>query len=79
MVPILKEGKDENLAKSHRPVCLLSILGKTFERLIISKSDEVINKDGYASDRQFGFKPKSLKVEGLRKWQSGEECHRDPS
>ena len=31
LVPILMEGKDENLAKSQQPVCLLSILEKTFE------------------------------------------------
>ncbi|CAB0028607.1 unnamed protein product [Trichogramma brassicae] len=56
LIPIPKPDKDETLAKSYRPICLLSLLEKTFERLIIVRALAVIHKVGHASDSQFGFK-----------------------
>ncbi|CAB0037853.1 unnamed protein product [Trichogramma brassicae] len=56
LIPIPKPDKDETLAKSYRPICLLPLLGKTFERLIIDRASAVIHKEGHESDSQFGFK-----------------------
>ncbi|CAB0034373.1 unnamed protein product [Trichogramma brassicae] len=36
VVPILKPEKDEALAKSYRPICLLSLIGKTFEKKVLA-------------------------------------------
>jgi hypothetical protein len=35
------EGKDPRLGRSYRPICLLSVLGKFFERLIVDRLDTV--------------------------------------
>ncbi|CAB0040704.1 unnamed protein product [Trichogramma brassicae] len=56
VVPILKPEKDEALAKSYRPICLLSLVGKTFERLIIDRAEGVIHQRNHESELQFGFK-----------------------
>ncbi|CAB0033464.1 unnamed protein product [Trichogramma brassicae] len=56
LIPIPKPDKDETLAKSYRPICLLPLLGKTFERLIIDRASAVIHKEGLESDSQFGFR-----------------------
>uniref|UniRef100_A0ABD2W6X5 Reverse transcriptase domain-containing protein n=1 Tax=Trichogramma kaykai TaxID=54128 RepID=A0ABD2W6X5_9HYME len=56
LIPIPKPDKDETLAKSYRPICLLPLLRKTFERLIIDRASAVIHKKAHESDSQFGFK-----------------------
>ena len=47
--------KDESLAKSYRPICLLPVLGKAFEKLLIQRLQPVIRDSDFTSDRQFGF------------------------
>uniref|UniRef100_A0ABD2WD10 Reverse transcriptase domain-containing protein n=1 Tax=Trichogramma kaykai TaxID=54128 RepID=A0ABD2WD10_9HYME len=56
VIPILKPEKDEVLAKSYRPICLLSLIGKSFERLIIDRAEGVIHRRNHESELQYGFK-----------------------
>lgn len=51
------EDKDEKDPKSYRPICLLSVVGKLFEKLIKSRITETCLTSGRISDRQFGFMP----------------------
>ncbi|KAL7289445.1 hypothetical protein TKK_0016640 [Trichogramma kaykai] len=56
VISILKPEKDEILAKSYRPICLLSLIGKTFERLIIDRAEGVIHRRNHELEHQYGFK-----------------------
>lgn len=42
--------------KSYRPICLLPILGKIYERLLLNRLDGYISRGPLAADRQFGFR-----------------------
>lgn len=55
-----KAGKDTSLPGSYRPITLLSVIGKTFERVICER----LNSEVTLSEKQFGF----------RKRISAEEC-----
>jgi len=53
---VLLKGRDSNEKdpKSYRPICLLSIVGKLFEKLIKLRLDGTSMAPGNI-DRQFGF------------------------
>lgn len=48
--------RDEALAKSYRPICLLPVIGKSLERLMARRFDETFMMLQYAARRQFGFR-----------------------
>jgi len=55
---LLKGGdKGEKDPKSYRPICLLSVVGKLFEKLIKLRLDGTSMAPGNISDQQFGFMP----------------------
>lgn len=49
------EDKDEKDPKSYRPICLLSVIGKLFEKLIKGRLEKTVFADGKTSGRQYGF------------------------
>lgn len=51
------EDKDERDPKSYRPICLLSVVGKLFERLLNKIIIGTSLAPGNASGRQYGFTP----------------------
>ncbi|KMQ93115.1 reverse transcriptase [Lasius niger] len=51
------EDKDEQDPKSYRPIYLLSVIGKLFEKLIKLCLMNTLLAPGEVSDRQFGFMP----------------------
>ena len=56
VVPVHKKG-DKQVLKTYRPVSLLSICGKIFERLIYNNLFEYFIKNNLISQNQSGFKP----------------------
>lgn len=48
--------KDPRFIKSYRPICLLPVLSKVLERVMIERLDNVFNHKDLCSGRQFGFK-----------------------
>lgn len=48
--------KDRLDPRSYRPICLLPVLGKLLERLILNKLNKTVLTDEKLSDRQFGFR-----------------------
>lgn len=48
--------KDETISSSYRPICLLSVLGKCFEKLLVKRLEPVFYHPNLASDRQYGFR-----------------------
>ncbi|CAK1595861.1 unnamed protein product [Parnassius mnemosyne] len=55
---ILKPNRDDyTLAKSHRPIGLLPILGKVLEKLFVTRLTWQIGRHSKLSNRQYGFVP----------------------
>lgn len=59
-VIILKKSGDrvETNAKAYRPIMLLPVLGKLFEKLLVGRLMCKVNTSGVFSDKQYGFRPK---------------------
>lgn len=51
------EDRDEKDPKSYRPICLLSVIGKLFEKLLKARLEASSLAPERLSDRQFGFMP----------------------
>ena len=54
---ILKDEKrDKSLINSYRPIALLSVVGKIYEKIIVQRIQLAYNEQGLESTRQFGFR-----------------------
>ena len=56
VVPVFKKG-DKQLVKNYRPISLLPITGKIFERLLYNQIFEFFIRNDLISQNQSGFKP----------------------
>ena len=56
VVPVFKKG-DKQLVKKYHPISLLSITGKSFERLLYNQMLEFFIRYDFISQNQSGFKP----------------------
>ena len=56
VVPVYKKG-DKQCLKNYRPVSLLPICGKIFERLIFNEMFRFLIENNLISSNQSGFKP----------------------
>ena len=59
VVPVHKKDDKQSL-NNYRPISLLDICGKIFERLTYNKMFEYFNKNDLISHNQSGFKPGDL-------------------
>ena len=50
------ESRDRALINSYRPIALLSVIGKTYERIIVNRIQLAYNEAGLESPDQFGFR-----------------------
>jgi len=55
-VLLKSKDKDPSQIKSYRPICLLPVMGKVLERLIIDQVMDEIDLRSPISDNQFGFR-----------------------
>ena len=56
MVPVFKNVGDRSTVKNYRPVSLLSVVSKVFEKLVNNRTVDHLEKSGLFSDFQYGFK-----------------------
>lgn len=56
MVLALKKNKDPMVSSAYRPICLLSVLGKLYERLILNRLVVELDERGVPHDAQHGFR-----------------------
>ena len=56
VVPAFRKG-DKQLLKNYRPISLLPINGKVFERLLYNQMSEFFIRNDLISQNQSGFKP----------------------
>ena len=56
VVPVFKNVEERSTAKKYRPVSLLSVVSKVFEKLVNSRIVDHQEKCGLFSDFQYGFR-----------------------
>ena len=56
MVPVFKNFGERSTAKTNRPVSLLSVVSKVFEKLVNNRIVDHLEKCGLFSDFQYGFR-----------------------
>ena len=56
VVPVFKNVGERSTAKNYRPVSLLSVVSKVFERLVNNRIVDHLEKCGLFSDFQYGFR-----------------------
>lgn len=55
LLAIPKKGKNDTNPLNYKPICILSLLGKNFEKLIKEELEIHLHKRKLISDKQFGF------------------------
>ena len=56
VVPVFKNVGERSTAKNYRPVSLLSVVSKVFEKLVNNRAVDHLEKCGLFSDFQYGFR-----------------------
>ena len=56
VIMIAKPGKPPHDAASHRPISLLPIVSKLFEKLLLKRLIPIIERKNLVPDHQFGFR-----------------------
>ena len=56
VVPIFKNNRERSIVKNYRPVSLLSVVSKVFEKLVNNRIVDHLEKCGLFSDFQYGFR-----------------------
>ena len=56
VVPVFKNVGERSTAKNYRPVSLLSVVSKVFEKLVNNRIVDHLEKCGLFSNLQFGFR-----------------------
>ena len=56
VVPVFKNVGERSTAKNYRPVSLLSVVSKVFEKLVNNRIVDHLEKCGFCSDFQYGFR-----------------------
>ena len=61
LVPVFKNVRERSTAKNYRPVSLLSVVSKVFEKLVNNRIVDHLEKCGLFSDLQYGFRFRSCR------------------
>jgi hypothetical protein len=65
MIP--KPGKPPKEASSHRPISLLSIMNKIFEKAILNRLLPILEENRILPDHQFGFRQQRSTIEQVHR------------
>ena len=65
VVPVFKNVGERCTAKNYRPVSLLSVVSKVFEKLVNNRIVDHLEKCGLFSDFQYGFRSRLLTGFGM--------------
>lgn len=67
IVMVAKPGKPPHQVTSYRPISLLPITSKMFEKLFLRRFQSVIDENNLIPDHQFGFRQKHSTVEQIHR------------
>ena len=57
LVPVFKKG-NATVVVNYRPICILPLINKIFEKIIYSRLDQFVTSENILSKNQFGFRKK---------------------
>lgn len=66
---LIEKHKPDQTEKAYRPICLLNVLGKLLERLILNRLNEEIERSGGLATQQHGFQEGKSTISALKKVQ----------
>ena len=64
---IIKPGKPPEDPKSYRPISILPILSKLFEKLLLTKLQPILEERKLIPKHQFGFRAKYATIEQVHR------------
>lgn len=67
LVLLRKGDKPLEDPSSYRPICLLNIVGKLFERVIKTRIERRLEENGNLDDRQYGFRKGRSTVDAIKR------------
>lgn len=67
VIMLLKPGKQPNDVKSYRPISLLPIVSKLFEKLLLKRLRPIIDNNNLIPDFQFGFRQKHSTIDQVHR------------
>lgn len=67
IILIPKQGKDATMVTSYRPISLLPIISKIFEKLLLKKIMPIISERNIIPDYQFGFRQQHATIEQVHR------------
>lgn len=67
IIMIHKLGKEVNDKKSYRPISLLPIISKVFEKLLLNRLNPILQKKDLISIHQFGFRKRHSTIEQVHR------------
>jgi hypothetical protein len=67
IITILKPGKPADEVTSYRPISLLPILSKLFEKLFLTRLQLLLHEQRTIPDHQFGFRQKHATIEQVHR------------
>lgn len=67
IIVLSKPGKPLNEVESYRPISLLPIISKIFEKLLLSRLSPILLKEKLIPDHQFGFRQQHATIEQVHR------------
>ena len=67
LVLVPKPKKQDTDAPTYRPICLLDVMGKVYERLVLNRLERDLETGDGLSDDQFGFRKGRSTVDAVRR------------
>lgn len=67
VIAILKPGKPPEEVSSHRPISLLPVIAKLFERIFLKRLKTIIDKKMLVPTHQFGFRDKHSTIDQVHR------------
>lgn len=67
IVMLPKPGKPVHEITSYRPISLLPVLSKVFEKLLLKRLQPIVNRQKLIPDHQFGFRKKHSTIEQVNR------------
>lgn len=67
VIMVLKPGKPSHEKKSYRPISLLPVISKVFERIFLQRLQPIIEEKGLIPEHQFGFRSKHSTIDQVHR------------
>jgi len=67
IIMIHKPGKDPEYTESYRPISLIPIISKVFEKLLLKRLKPIITRENIIPDHQFGFREQHSTIEQVHR------------